>query len=102
LELEGDFAPIYALIEKSNIVPAFMAEIIENVKSNLLLNDTNVVKDIHFKTCIESYIAQINLTKTKDTTLTPEIALAQSIRKVLHDEKYYEDLSSTVDAVINQ
>jgi hypothetical protein len=42
--LTGDFAPIYQLIEDSGIAPAFMAEIIENVKSNMVIRGDETIK----------------------------------------------------------
>lgn len=92
IELTGDFTPIYDLIEKSEIAPAFMAEIIENVKSNMVLRGENIITANQFKVCINSYLRQVALSQTKDTSLTPEKQLAISLKAVLHDNKYFEKL----------
>lgn len=92
ITLEGDFEKVYQHIENSNIAPAFMAEIIENVKSNLILRDDNTIKDSHFMVCINSYLKQVALSKTKDLSQTPEKLLAASMSAVLHDSRYYDTL----------
>lgn len=96
IELEGDFEPIYQLVEQSDIAPAFMAEIIENVKSNMVIRGDRSVKDIHFKVCIESYLRQVNLSKTKDMSVTKEQQLATAMRDVLHDSDYYTKVHHAV------
>ena len=100
--LEGDFTPVYQLIEDSNIAPAFMAEIIENVKSNMIIRGDSTVKDTHFTICIKSYLRQVELSKTKDTTMTKELQLANALKEVLHDTPYFDKLSElTVEALQN-
>lgn len=102
IELEGDFEPIYKLVENSDIAPAFMAEIIENVKSNMVIRGDRSVKDIHFKVCIESYLRQVNLSKTKDMSVTKEQQLANSMRDILHNAEYYDRVRDLVHSVVNE
>jgi hypothetical protein len=80
--LTGDFAPIYQLIQDSGIAPAFMAEIIENVKSNMVIRGDDTIKAEHFNNCIKSYLRQVSLSKTKDTSVTKEQALASALEKI--------------------
>jgi transitional endoplasmic reticulum ATPase len=101
ITLEGDFQPIYELIERSDIAPAFMAEIIENVKSNMVIRGDSSVKDIHFKVCIESYLRQVNLSKTKDMSVTKEQQLSNSLRDILHDENYYNNIKKSIKELAN-
>lgn len=83
-KFEGDFNPIYQLIESYEIVPAFMAEIIEAVKSNMLfMDDPNIIRPEYVKTAVESYAHQMGLAKVKDLSRTPEVQLAESIRTVV-------------------
>ena len=100
IELEGDFEKIYDFIEQSNIAPAFMAEIIENVKSNLVMSGEKTIKDTHFKVCIQSYLRQVELSKTKDTSLTKEKQLANSLVDIIHNEAFFEKLKDIVVDVV--
>jgi hypothetical protein len=44
-----------------------MAEIIENVKSNMVIRGDETIKAEHFRLCVESYLRQVSLSKTKYT-----------------------------------
>lgn len=81
--LNGDFTPIYELIERSNIVPAFMAEIVESVKSHMVFMDTTLVEPVYLKNSVNSYMHQVSLSQKKDDGKTPEMILADSLKKVL-------------------
>jgi hypothetical protein len=94
IKLQEDFAPIYEFIGKNKIAPAFMAEIIENVKSNMVLRDEDFIKASHFQTCINSYLRQVDLSKTKDSSLTKEKVFATALKEILHDEEYYEKMAA--------
>ena len=100
INLEGDFQPVYDLIGSSNIAPAFMAEIIENVKSTMVIRGDNTVSSHEFIGCVKSYLTQVELSKTKDTSLTKEKALANALKDVLHDTRYYTEVREVVDAAI--
>ena len=100
--LEGDFAPVYQLIEESNIAPAFMAEIIENVKSNMVIRQEASINASHFLFCIKSYLRQVALSKTKDTTVTKEVALANALKDVLHDELFFDKVEEIFIEVYNK
>lgn len=102
IKLEGDFKPVYQLIEDSNIAPSFMAEIIENVKSNMVMRDEKFIKATHFMVCINSYLRQVELSKTKDLSLTKEQTLADSLKQVLHDAPYYEKLSGLITEALEE
>jgi hypothetical protein len=99
--LTGDFAPIYQLIQDSGIAPAFMAEIIENVKSNMVIRGDDTIKAEHFNNCIKSYLRQVSLSKTKDTSVTKEQALASALRENLMDEGYFDKIASISQDVYN-
>lgn len=100
--LKGDFTPIYNKIEASNIAPAFMAEIIENVKSTMVIRGDNTLNASEFDVCIDSYLKQVSLAQTKDSYVTSEQALAKSLKAVLHDNGYFEEVRElVVEAVIN-
>lgn len=101
VKLTGDFNVVYDLIEKSNIAPAFMAEIVENVKSNMVLRGDQEIEAKHFSICINSYIRQVSLSKTKDMSMTKEMALASSLKEVLLDGDYFTKIDNTMDKVLN-
>lgn len=70
---------VLELIEKSDIAPAFMAEIVETVKSNMILTDENVVKAAYLETSVKSYLRQVELSRKKDMSETPEKRLFNSL-----------------------
>ncbi len=102
IKLEGDFEPVYQKIGESKIAPAFMAEIIENVKSTMVIRGDNTLSAAEFDSCIESYLRQVSLAQTKDNYISNELALAKSLKAVLHDTGYYEDVKEVVEEVWNR
>lgn len=100
ITLKGDFAPVYELIGESNIAPAFMAEIIENVKSTMVIRGDNTVPAVEFLQCVKSYLRQVALSKTKDNYVTNEKALASSLQAILHDEIYYGKVERVVNVAL--
>ena len=71
-----------------------MAEIIENVKSNMVIRGDETITARHFELCILSYLRQVSLSKTKDTSITKEQALASALRDNLMDEGYFDRIAS--------
>jgi transitional endoplasmic reticulum ATPase len=102
ISLVGDFVPVYDKIGTSGIAPAFMAEIIENVKSTMVIRGDNTLHASEFDACIDSYLRQVSLAQTKDSYVSNEQALAKSLKAVLHDAGYFEEVKSVVDEVYNQ
>lgn len=81
--LQGDFSAVCKQIRDSNIAPAFMAEIVESVKSDMIfMDDTKVVLPQYIKVAVESYLRQVGLAQKKDMTETPEVKFAESIREI--------------------
>lgn len=101
LNLEGDFNPVYEMVAENNIAPAFMAEIIENVKSNMILRGDNTIKASHFIACIKSYLRQVALSQTKDTSKTKEMVLAESLGAVINSEDNYAKIAEIVREELN-
>lgn len=83
---------IYKYIEKSNIAPAFMAEIVESVKSHMILTEEQKVKAFHIKHSVDSYLRQVELSKKKDMSETPEIKLTSSLKEVLFGD-FFQNFS---------
>lgn len=86
-EIQGDITDACNLIASSEIAPAFMAEIVEKIKSQLVFTDSNVVTndDIIFST--KSYLHQVGLARTKNTTETPEKKFVESFRELFGVDK---------------
>ena len=91
---------VYKLIEKSDIAPAFMAEITESVKSHMILTDENIVKAEYLRNSVKSYLHQVALSRKKDMSETDESKLAASMRSIITSElkpimervgKYFQD-----------
>ena len=100
-EIVEDITEVCKLIAKSNIAPAFMAEIVEAIKARLVFDDRKEVteQDIHY--AIKSYLHQVELSKTKPIEDTPEKQIADNLKKILkidetdarlqHIEEYIEN-----------
>lgn len=83
-ELEEDLSEITEHIAKSNIVPAFMAEICETVKSNLIFTGTNKVTNNDLRLATNNYLRQISLSQKKDMSETDEMRLANAFRSTVY------------------
>ena len=99
IELTGDFAPVYDKIAVSNIAPAFMAEIIENCKSTMVISGVNTISAGQFNSCIASYLRQVELSKTKDKAQSPARKLASALVEVIHTADHYEKIQEVVKEV---
>lgn len=80
---DSDKVKVGKAIEEAKIVPAFMAEITEKVKANLVFGDTNTVTADDILFSLESYLNQVALAQKKDMSATPEQQLATSLRDVI-------------------
>lgn len=89
--IADDLTEVCKLIEKSNIVPAFMAEIIEKVKAMMVLEDECEVKAEYIEYSVKSYLHQVELSRTKDMSITPEKKFVEALRDVMHTTKNEED-----------
>lgn len=81
--INEDLAEVCNLIANSNIAPAFMAEIVESVKSKMIFSETNEVKAEYIKHSVNSYLRQVALSQKKDMSETPEQKLASALKDVL-------------------
>lgn len=79
--INEDLSDVCKFIEDSHIAPAFMAEIIEKVKAMMILDDTNEVKAEELRYSVESYLHQVELSKTKDMSETPAERLVSAIKE---------------------
>ena len=77
---------VLELVERSDIAPAFMAEIVETVKSNMILTDESVVKSSYLETSVKSYLRQVALSRKKDMSETPEKKLVNSLNSLFFEE----------------
>ena len=89
---------VLELIEKSDIAPAFMAEIVETVKSNMILTDENIVKAAYLETSVKSYLRQVELSRKKDMSETPEKRLFNSLSYIF--TKDTEEIKAGVKELI--
>ncbi len=94
--VDDDITQACELIEKSNIAPAFMAEIIEKVKSTLIYEDTNHVTNDDIRYSVESYREQMALAQTKDMSETPERKFVESFRALFGVDKTSKKLEQLI------
>lgn len=97
--INEDLTEICKYIEENHIAPAFMAEIIEKVKSMMVLEDQCEVKAIEIKHSVDSYLRQVQLSKTKDMSVSPEQKFVDSFREVLYANKSREDQKAFIKAM---
>lgn len=86
-------------IEKANIVPAFMAEICEKVKSNLIYNDTNEVSPKSIQNSLDSYMRQVKLSQQADTGKSKEKQFVDSLAEILRVEESFQKMEEIRDIV---
>lgn len=87
-----DLTDVCKFIEASHIAPAFMAEIIEKVKSMMVLANQCEVKADDIKYSVQSYLRQVELSRTKDMSVTPEKKFVDSLLDILHLPKNEETM----------
>lgn len=80
-------------IEEAKIVPAFMAEITETVKSNMIYEDDDIVKSEFIRSSLQSYLRQVALSQTKVENNSPEEELGKALSKVLKSEDILETVT---------
>ena len=79
--IEDNLEEVGKMIAEYQIVPAFMAEIIEKVKANMVLANQTEVKAEDIKFSIESYLHQMELSRTKNLSKSPAEELVEAINK---------------------
>lgn len=77
-----DLDEVCRLVESANIVPAFMAEIVETVKARLVEDDRSEVTSQDLIRAVEKYKRQVELSKTKDMSETPEQRVISGIKEI--------------------
>lgn len=100
-----DLTSVCELIAKSDIAPAFMAEIVEAVKARLVFEKRKEVKEFDVEYAVKSYLHQVELAKKKPATDTPEKVLADSLEAVITTKlKTYIDtkIAETEDHIIDR
>lgn len=97
--IEDDLTEVCKFIEESHIAPAFMAEIIEKVKSMMVLTNECVVHADDIKYSVQSYLRQVKLSQTKDMSCTPEKKLVAAIKEVFDIDANEKKLSAFIRAM---
>lgn len=94
--ISDDLTDVCKLIAESNIVPAFMAEIIEKVKAMMVLDDECEVKAEYIEYSVKSYLNQVELSRTKDMSTTPEKRFVDSLREIFMSDDINKDLKAFI------
>tara|TARA_R110000744_G_C19368318_1_gene562148 strand:+ start:2430 stop:3842 length:1413 start_codon:yes stop_codon:yes gene_type:complete len=85
LEPEG-LDKVCERIAEHGIVPAFMAEITETVKSNMIFEESDVIKSAYIDASLSSYLRQVGLASKKDMTETNELKLSNSLGTLIAEK----------------
>lgn len=78
----GELSSSLDLIEEMEIAPAFMAEIVESIKSKLIFSEDNTVTDEILRNAVKAYDRQVNLSRKKDMSITTEKELYEIMSKI--------------------
>lgn len=98
LEKEG-LEDVCKFIEQNKIVPAFMAEITEKVKANLIFNDDDKITALDIRTSVESYLAQVALARPKKTDKTTAEKFAETFTEVMFETGKGKELTEKVQNI---
>lgn len=82
----GSLTPALALVEKLGIVPAFMAEILDRVKANLVYQNKEKPSATDIESSIESYKVQMDLAQVQSADPSPADKLASALTNVLNKD----------------
>src|SRR5690606_39070532 len=83
-------------IESQNIAPAFMAEITETVKTNMVFEDSNDIKVEYIRLAVEDYLYQVGLSNTKDMSETPEKKFANAFTNLMFSSQSATDYKGEI------
>lgn len=78
-----DLTDVCDYIAENNIVPAFMAEIVEKVKASMVIDDSHDVTTLAIRASVESYLSQVRLAQTKDMTQTEADKLYNAVTQII-------------------
>lgn len=81
-ELPDDLSKACKAIADNNIVPAFMADIIENVKTSMILEDEHLLDPDYIVSEVEQHMDHVRLSKTKDMSMTAEKKFVSAMQEV--------------------
>tara|TARA_R110000851_G_scaffold87648_1_gene191040 strand:- start:12165 stop:13580 length:1416 start_codon:yes stop_codon:yes gene_type:complete len=105
VEPEGKitFEKVCENITEAEIVPAFMAEICESVKSNMLFDDSNIVNPHFIQASLESYLRQVKLATKKNMDETKELKVYNALKTLIGDSveetAVIKDMATDVDNI---
>ncbi len=91
--LSGDIESVCEYIGNSKIAPAFMAEIVESVKSKMIFKDLKDVKADYIQKSVDGYLRQVALSQKKDMSKSNADLLSDSLKdtiKEVTDKKFIE------------
>lgn len=98
-ELDDNMEAVCQYIGESDIAPAFMTEIIESIKTRLIFSDTNLVTEKDVRIAVDNYLEQVELSRKKDMSETPEMKLASSLKHVITNNLAENITTKVVDSV---
>lgn len=102
LETEG-LEKFYQSIADSKIVPAFMAEIVEKVKSHMVFDTDNKVKVSYLQSSLESYLEHKALAETKNMGKSNSEIFAESFGSaILENPSFKAQVTDTLKELHDQ
>lgn len=94
-----DISDAAAYVAENGIVPAFMTDIMEAVKTSMVLNKETTLNPEYIKYEVDEHLAHVALSKTKDMSKTLEKAYVESSKKALGIEALESQIAEIADGV---
>ena len=95
-DLKGDIDKACEQIEESRIVPAFLAEIIDRVKTHCIITKTSEVTEKQLLSAIKQYQRQIDVARVRVENATPEQKIVSALGEMINPK-----VSKVVDNIID-
>lgn len=100
IPLVGDISKVCERIEKMQIVPAFIHEIVDRVKSTMMYADFNEVSEVELSASVDSYVRQIEIAAPKDKKPSKAEVLYTALESVIGDTINVSDVKSDTEEIL--
>lgn len=94
--IEGELDEVCNYIEKSKIAPAFMAEIVEAIKSRMVFSDDNKITAELIKLSVDSYLRQVSLSQVQVYSQSNEEKFAEAFADISIGNRIEKKITNSV------
>lgn len=101
-KVKGDLEEASAKVEEYEIVPAFLSEIIDRVKTHALISDSKVIEEEQILAAIEQFKRQMDIAKVRVNTETPKDRLWNAQQEFLNESSFGEEMRNRYSYIEDQ